>query len=223
MTNDLYTVSEIRPRVFLLKFQHRYDLCMYFLRYQEFYESPAEHINGKSFDILDFMRWYSFNYGDGCFTYTKDWSGFNLVGDIVKQVIDLGIEDLNKYDVEMQLLYRQFVRQYRDGRFSIIGTFESEYSQTVRHEVAHAFFYLNDEYHDEMTDLVNGLDRKVFRSVCKSLTKMGYNANVHVDECQAYFSTGLCKDFSKDVHEFSKNGGRKKFVKVFNKWFKETK
>ena len=35
-----YTVKEIKPRIFLLSFKDHYDLCMHFVRYQEFYESP---------------------------------------------------------------------------------------------------------------------------------------------------------------------------------------
>lgn len=71
----LYTLSEIRPRVFFLNFKDSYNLCMHFLRYTESYESPYLKFRGKSFTIFGYMEWYAKKYGKGSFTYTNDWEG----------------------------------------------------------------------------------------------------------------------------------------------------
>jgi len=213
-----YTVSEIRPRIFFLKFKRRYDLCMQFLRYQEFYESPNPNFRDHAFDLIEFMEWYALSFGDGCFSYPTDWSGFNLPGNTIKRVWDLGVYDRTKYDYDMLDLYRQFAGQYPDGKFYIIGSTDN--GKTMRHEVAHAFFYVNDKYNDEMSSMVSGLDKRVLRSAYKLFKKVGYAEKVYADECQAYFATGLCKAFSKDVFKFDKDGGTKPFVKIFNRYFK---
>jgi hypothetical protein len=55
---------------------------MTFLRYQEFYESPSKKFRGKSYKLLDFMKWYA-SENDGIFTYPRDWAGFNFPGSII--------------------------------------------------------------------------------------------------------------------------------------------
>jgi len=210
-----YTVSEIKPRIFFLKFKWQYDLCMHFLRYQEFYESPNPKFRGKPFEILDFMEWYSSAYGKGCFTYPIDWGGFNHPGEIIKQVWDLGIADRNIHDYEMLKLYKQCLEKYPDGKFYIIGACGNK--TTMRHEVAHGLFYINPEYKKEMTALVRALDKDFYRSICKSLKKMGYASKVHLDECQAYLATGM---FSSFVASGKLTNQNKPFVKLFNQYYK---
>src|SRR5579864_3597075 len=96
-----YKISEVRSRVFFLQFKRRYDLCMQFLRYQEYYESVNSKFRDHAFDLLTYMEWYSHNNKLGYFSYPVDWSGFNIPGETIKKVWDLGIADKNIYDYEM--------------------------------------------------------------------------------------------------------------------------
>lgn len=208
-----YTVSEVRPRIFLLKFKRDYDLCMMFLRYKEFYELPNSRFRGKQFELLDFMEWYSNKYGNGIFTYPNDWAGFNFFGNIIKQVWDLGISDRNAYDYEMKELYQRFLQQYPDGKFYIIGAHVNAI-QTIKHEIAHGFFYINSEYKKEMTNLVKKLKPNFRNSMNSSLKGVGYTPKVYIDECQAYLSTGMSKFFTVKLKL-----EHKPFIEVFDHYY----
>jgi hypothetical protein len=213
-----YTISEIRPRIFFLKFKRHYDLCMQFVRYQEFYESPSPRFRGKQFELLDYMEWYAHKYGKGVFTYTEDWSGFNCPGNIIKQVWDLNISDRNLYDYEMLSLYRKFLEKYPDGKFYVIGACEDA-DATMKHEVAHGFFFTQPAYKKAMTKLVKRLNKTLYKNMCKWLKEKGYTPKVYVDECQAYLSTGLPSILEIDL--FKAKEDRQPFIDVFNKYFKK--
>lgn len=211
-----YTVKEIRPRIFALEFKRRYDLCMTFLRYQEFYESPNPKFRDSSFSLLDFMEWYSFSREKkGLFTYPADWSGFNIPGDIIKQCWEMGIYDRNIYDYEMKMLYQKFLEQYPDNRFYIIGACKGA-TQTMRHEIAHGFFYTQPEYKKNMVKLVKDLKKPFYKGMCLSLKKIGYAPKVYVDECQAYLSTGVPEYFSVKI-----KNQREPFIQLYDEWYKK--
>jgi hypothetical protein len=212
-----YTVSEVRPRIFFLQFKRNYDLCMQFLRYQEFYESPNAKFRGHSFDLLSFMEWYSFSRKQGYFSYPIDWAGFNIPGETIKKVWDAGIPDKSIYDFEMLLLYQKFLAQYPDNKFYIIGACKGA-TKTMKHELAHGLFYTQPEYKTEMSKLVKNLTKPFYTKMCKSLKKIGYTPKVYVDECQAYLSTGVPEYFKLNIKK-----QREPFVKLYDEWFKITK
>ena len=210
-----FKIKEVKPRVFLFEFSNNYDMCMYFLRYQEYYESASPKFRGKAFEIFDFMRWYSLKYSKGAFTYPNDWDGFNLPGNIIKDVWELGITDRNIYDYEMFMAWNECNDKSKGEKFYIIGVVRG--NRALNHEIAHALFYLYPEYKKEMTRLVKEMDLNIKKSVNGTLKKLGYTPKVYVDETQAYFSTGItgsfgstgkwateCKPFQKFFKEFSR-------------------
>lgn len=212
--NKPYILSEVRPQIFLLSFDNYYDMAMQFCRYQEFYESSSVKFRGKSFEIFDFMKWYSNKYGKGSFTYPKDWAGFNIPGDIVLQVNNLGISDFNKYDQEMQDIYNKCIVKY--DKFYLIGAVGSR--AALKHEIAHGFFYTTPQYKKDMTKLVKNLDPDIQKSMKSILRRMGYATKVLIDECQAYLSTGLPREFD-ELDAVSLRSMKKPFQKLFNSYY----
>jgi hypothetical protein len=203
MAGKAFKIKQVKPNIFLFEFKHNYDMCMHFLRYQEFYECPSSKFRGKPFELIDYMRWYSMTFGKGDFTYPTDWSGFNLFdGNIIKQVYDLGIADRNLYDYEMLNAWRECNTKVNGGKFCIIGAIKGD-DETLRHEMAHAFFALSDEYKKHMTKLVKALDPVIRKETNSTLKRIGYTPKVYVDETQAYMATGLTKDFG-DVYKWVK-------------------
>lgn len=187
-----FKIKQIKPRIFLFEFTDQYSLCMHFLRYQEFYESPNAKFRNKSFEILDFMEWQSKEYGNGNFTYMTSWSGFNLPSKIMLKCLD-DIDDRNKYDDNMDNAFGQCLRKINpkatvDEKFYIIGAMKGN-NDTLQHEIAHGLFYLNSKYKKEMIKLVKSLPIKVRKNMEIMLIKMGYTKQVFIDEIQAYFST----------------------------------
>lgn len=207
--ND-FKIIEVKPKIFLFSFKDYYDMGMHFLRYQEFYESPSKEFRGKAFKILDFMKWYSKKYGKGAFTYPQDWAGYNFYSNIIKKVWDLGIPDVNGYDLTMKKAYDQCNAKYDDSY--IIGAVGK--GTTLKHEIAHGFFYLDSDYKKEMTSLVMRLDPDFRNSMKKTLKEMGYTPSVYIDEIQAYLSTGLTSSFTVNLNDEDKPF--KKLYKEYN-------
>jgi len=167
---------------------------MYFLRYQEYYESPSSKFRGKAFEIIDFMRWYATKFGGGLFTYPDDWNGFNLPDNIIKDVWDKHISDKNLYDYEMFQAWHECNRRAEGEKFYIIGTAGTE---ALDHEIAHGLFYLNSEYQKKMKALVKALAPEIRKEMNIELKRLGYTPKVYVDEAQAYMATGLTDSFEE--------------------------
>lgn len=221
----MFKFKEVKKNIFCLEFQEEYDMCMMFLRYQEFYESPSSRFRGKSFKILDFMKWYSLEFGNGSFTYPIDWAGFNFYGDVIREVNSLGIPDRNDYDREMAKVYKKCKKRAEGDKFYIIGVHED--GGALSHEIAHGFFYINSEYKKEMVRLVKQMTPECREALEEYLTKVGYTPQVFVDEIQANMAT--TKDWSKyspryvfkpEVAE-KLNETQKDFAEVFNRYFNE--
>lgn len=194
-THPHFTIKEVRPGIFHFDFKNNYDLCMHFLRYQEYYESPSPKFRGKQFEIFDFMRWYSLKFGNGVFTYPNDWNGFNLPGNIIKDVNDKMILDRTIYDFEMLTAWRECRAMaifHGMDKFYIVGTVGKD---ALDHEIAHGLFYLNPEYQKKMKSLVRALSPEIRKEMNACLKQLGYTPKVYIDETQAYMATGLPESF----------------------------
>lgn len=209
----MFKIKQVKPKIFLMEFNDQYEMCMTFLRYQEYYESTSPKFRGKSFTILDFMEWYSKKYGDGAFKYPVQWGGFNIPSYIIEEVIEKGIKDHNKYDNVVKKIYNDCKKEAK-GNFYLIGAQKSQDDEVIRHEIAHGFFYLNDKYRKEMINLVKNLTPSFRKSMNDGLSKLGYTQKVFVDEIQAYMSTGM-----RDCFPIVKTQD-KLFIGVYNKYYK---
>lgn len=190
-------------------------MCMTFLRYQEFYECPSPKFRGKKFTIIDYMDWYSHKYGDGLFTYPKDWGGFNIPSDIVLKLQNKIGNDWNKYDNEMCNIYQKCIKLNKelDSRFYLLAAVGE--GETLRHEISHGFFYLNVDYKKKMTALVKTLKPSFRKEIYSTLKKFGYTSSVFIDEAQAYLSTGM------EVFEMNFTDERDPFIKVYEEFYKK--
>lgn len=223
-----YKLKEVKPRIFLMTFKDHYDLCMTFLRYQEFYESPNPKFRGKHFTIVDFMEWYSKKQSQGCFEYPKHWAGFNIPSYVIEKIHGIGRKffvdmnqpkDYNKYD---EIMFNVFNKCYETldhrveenpHKFYLIGAMEGN-TDTINHEVAHGFFYTTPAYKKEMLSLVKNLKPSFRNKLYKSLEKIGYTKQVFADEAQAFLSTGWREFFP------TLKGEDKEFIDVFQKYNK---
>lgn len=217
-----YNLSEIAPRVYCVQFKDSYDLAMTFLRYQECYESNSPQFKNRSFAIVDYMRWYAKNLGNGEFTYVKDWGGFNIPSKIIEMNMAPGfIKDWNMYDSEMRLIDKTIKSaQKNDGYgYYLIGTCASDIT-TLRHEVAHGLYATNNDYKHNMNDLVESYTpAEVKTAMFEILKNMGYDESVFKDELQAYFATGLTS--TMQAVEVIANYDRKYFLQRFDDFTKE--
>lgn len=207
----MYKLRKYLDGIYLVEFEVSYTLAMTFLRYQEFYECVSDDIRGKQFTILQFIDWYISDNDYCSFAYHLDWSGFNIPANIISEVRDLGILDLNHYDAIMLDIYNEALELNGNPNFYIIGTTEGD-SFTLAHEVAHGLYYINEEYRKEMNDMCDMFTDQSKSLLAEYLTETGYPDKVHIDEMQAYLSTG-------SLHLNSEISGKaSKFKQILQKY-----
>lgn len=212
-----YELYRVRRKIYAVKVEEQYQRAMLFLRYQEYYESPYKQFQGKNFDIFEFMDYYRKDRGVGCFTYPRDWSGYNIPSDsfnkCIKGIFDVKVTatpyDAHMFDIKWAIT--EDLKNYRypepeKEKFYLIGVDKVE-GDIMDHEIAHAMFYLDSDYKKEMTALVKNLAMRKYNGMCNILLKLGYRKEVLIDEIQAFMSTGLWDTMedlklTKEVIEF---------------------
>jgi hypothetical protein len=191
-----YTLKEIHPGIFAVIMNDSYQRAMLFLRSQEHYESSFPEIRGKHFDIFDFMDRYRRHYNSGTFTYPKDWSGFNVPGQVVEKCTKHVLDARNglfptPYDYIMKSILDEVKEQNKGKkRFYLIGV-DKLNSKTMDHEIAHGLFYVDPKYKAGAMKLVRSLKKTTYSQLSKIILDMGYCKEVVDDEIQAYLSTGI--------------------------------
>ena len=185
-----YALKELYPGVFLCTIKDLYNLAMTFCRVQEFYESPFKQIRNKKFSLVKFMEVYSKKNG-GSFTYPLDWGGFNIPGEVIAKLYELGIDDYNKYDAIIENIHNTANKKIsKKNQYYLIGA--NNNAKTVEHEVCHAFYTLNSDYKKAINKVLKKLKPSVYKKAAKALFSLGYGKSTLLDEFQAYFIT----DFS---------------------------
>lgn len=207
------------PKVFLLTFDDQYDLGMTFLRYQEYYENPNKKFKNKRFFIVDFMEYYSKKYGNGLFTYPKDFVGFNIPGNVLIECARRIPFDQNKYDDLMVKLTVPMFQSYKEN-FYLIGS-TNDNKKVIEHELAHAMWHLYEDYKKEMKENISVIPTSTLKTMKKWFKQNMYCSQVYNDEIQAYFSTGLTSDQKRLIVNEHTKPILKMFQNTFQKHYKK--
>jgi len=211
MPNIEYKITELFPKVFVFIVPDNYIRAMLFLRIQEFYESKNRRFKGKKFSFWDYKEWYS-SIKKGNFTYTSDWSGFNVP---LKVAIKCkGVSKIETpYDREMNKSLNKICKMTDVKKAYLLGV-DSIESSIFKHEVAHALYYTNKEYKKSMDQITKLISVKKLKAIKTELKKWGYCEKVLMDEIQAYLSTEksvLTKNLPKET--------LKKYRNNFDRWY----
>jgi hypothetical protein len=210
-----YNFSQIRKNVFLVQADSQYALTSMFMRPQEFYESPFEEIRGKYFTLEQYMDRYAKE--NRKFTYFEDWSGFNIPSEYFSKFFntfqhkDLTVKEITLKDNINTL------RNNWDDTFYVIGIIKGQ-EKVLKHEIAHAYWYLDFNYAAHMVDLIKEtISDKLYNTASESLIKKGYSLLFVNDEIHAYMATasreGILEIFSWD--------NKTRVSKNIQKFFKE--
>lgn len=187
MKNINYFLDKVIDQVYHLVIPDHYDMCMVFWRVQEFYESPYKEVRNKHITFFEFMDLYSKKKGHGCFTYPIDWGGFNVPNKIIEECYDQSLSyDYNHYDSVIIKTHEEIKKT--DEKYYLIGTTGSD-SIALKHELAHAFYYLDPYYKREVNQVLKKIPDKYYKKMVSYLKEIGYATNVIEDEINAYLST----------------------------------
>ena len=218
------SVKEILPFIYGVSVLDKYDRAMLFCRYQEFYESPFKNIRGKYFTLEEFMKTYVTKNKLDCFTYTKDWSGYNIPCNEVQKANHMFSKE-TEYDVIMNDIYFYCAIDSQNKNngtrhdWYLIGYGKDD--SVLSHEIAHGLYFTNKKYKKEMNSLISKIKKTDYNFIKKKLIKMGYADDKKIidDEVQAYMSTGLVSEFNTNkikVYE-------KDFIDVYKNYRNERK
>ncbi len=175
-------ICKITPEIVWFDFTSKKQLAKTFVRFQEFYEGP--HHAGKIFTLADYKKYYKRKWGK--WSYYKDWSGFNIPSHILGPFENGSFDPLR----EIELDFLDTIHKLNmPPVFYIIGTFGGGNHDTLKHEIAHALFYTNSAYRQ---NVLTFLGRTVLDPIFYALGKHEYNSCTWVDEAHAYIMT--CAD-----------------------------
>jgi hypothetical protein len=183
--------------VYSLTYDKRYNLCMAFVRIQEFYESPF--FAGKRFSLEEFKEYWSQEFGNGEFDYPERWCGFNIPGKTLADWYNLHLDSFR--EEEKIIIDKVWSRFYKDGidllNSYLIGVSRESTNKRdiINHEMAHALYAKNSDYKKECDKILKNIKKDAYGKYSvermeKTLLDMGYGKNVLCDEIQAYWSTG---------------------------------
>ena len=213
-----YKIEEVRPNIFAVIVKDHYHRAMLFLRVQEYYESPNPEFRGKSFNIWDYIEWYSRRNKD-VFTYAFDWGGFNIPLEVAYQCYDTLTDSYTSYDEVMENIIHQIYELNIDGNNGYIIGAPSTDDDTFEHEVCHGLYATNKEYKELVDEVTIAIPFKDYQTFRKNLLKMGYNGIVIDDEIQAYLSTNYeYSKFSKGVSRKLCKELHKQYKQIFNRY-----
>ena len=177
---------KIQKNVYILKADSQYELAITFMRLQEFYESSFDDIRGHYFTVEQYMDRYAGEFGN--FTYTSDWNGFNIPGEVAVRFFKEFKGELTKHEEELREILSPALGSTKKVRFYIIGV-HGDNKDVLEHELGHAMFYLSAGFNAAMTNHLATIHPFIKKRIFTKLQKMGYGYNVLADEAQAYLST----------------------------------
>lgn len=215
-TPDVYAtrLNESNAAIINVEYNTRYELCSCFMRLQEFYESDIPVIQGNYFTLDQYMDEYAKK--NGGFSYTMDWSGFNIPSHAYREFIRI-FPEYNMFPKERLLIVsiRQELQRIgldENDTFYIIGSYKEcpRQASVIQHEIAHAIYALDEDYKCYADTVCNVIPQR--DEIIKVLKEWGYADSVLNDEVQAYVGTNCSRDWTSFPA-----------VNVKNKEFKEIK
>ena len=182
-------VEEIVENIFHAYEESPEELAKTFLRFQEHYESPE--FASKIFTLEEFEKWYTSTSPEGIrtgkFTYYEDWGGFNIPSPIFKPFFRGLFDPLSTREISLLDNFRNL----QDRNFYVIGTSGENSKIVLKHEVSHGLFYLNEDYRQRATDIVNSLSSEERKPIQDFLLHIGYCDRVLIDETHAFTMTNI--------------------------------
>lgn len=161
------------------------------LRIHEHEDNPL--FKDKLFTFEEYMDWYAKDRGDGHFTFDKQIFGFSIPGTWFKKFIrdfpratwtekEKAFIDMVRATVGKEIINSR-------KKFAIIATFGKNNGPDFKHELAHALYYIDDDYRKSANRLMRGVKIEVRKKLKAYLINMGYHDDEIKDEINARLST----------------------------------
>lgn len=183
-------VKTFNKNIFYLTFPSQKELVMTMCRMQEFYECDSVKLRNRIFTFEQFIDHYMEK--DGSLDYFMMWSGFNIPGHVLDDFFDSF--DLTQREIDVKL----YTKKFRNKLYYVIATRTND-DETLMHELAHAYYYLNPVYKQQVDVLVRSMRKELKTQLTGVLKEMGYTNSVIVDEINAYMATSSYKYLKNEL------------------------
>lgn len=173
----LALVAQPLPHVYFLKYKKNHEMAKTFMRFQEHYESPK--FRGKIFSRSEFKKWY--RWRKGMFDYYEFWDGFNVPGDTLNTFRTYNFPYLTAEERRLLNLFKNL----DENNFYLIAAVDNPATTIANHELAHALYFTNSDYRNEINAVLARVDSKKLEKFIGK--KMGdYHDAVLHDEAHAW-------------------------------------
>lgn len=172
----------LHPKIVILKFKNQYEMNMSMMRAEEFSENSK--IRGKILDLEPFMDTMASQQEDGNFHYTNEVLGTNMDWHTLCRfnLHALGVLTERERRVFASLECFRYC-----PNFCIISVFK--YDEILKHELAHALYFMDEEYKDKSDELSSSLSPTCVRKITEWLRSKSYHRSAYMDEFQAFLSS----------------------------------
>ncbi len=170
-----FTVKEIFPRIFHLKYKTQKAMTRAMVRFSEHYEHPE--FRGEVFTVREFKAWTKKKGNE--FTYFTDVYGFNFPSEILEAFRDGSFDPLSRGERDVVNAF-----EGNTNRFYVIATYKDG---DIAHEVSHGLYYTNSKYRKKVKEiLADQAKTGGMGDWEKAIRNMGYHEAVVADEIHAY-------------------------------------
>lgn len=187
------------PGLLMMTGASPYWVGMTMFRIQEFYESKHSQLRRKCFSLETAMDLYA--KPSGIFDYADQFHGFNVPGHILDEFARLYSLHREPLTQKERCLY-EFIKLNLDRnktpKYYLIGVSKDSDPRLLAHEICHARYYLDQNYHDLMEEKISAIPARDWEIIAKYLDDNSYHRDVFRDEAQAYLSTNSKKE-SQDM------------------------
>ncbi len=159
-------------------------------RPQEFYESDNIKLRNRIFTYEQFIDQYT--HKDGSFDYFMNWGGFNLPCHVLEDFFDTF--ELTFREAKI----REVTKKLKRKPYYLIGTIAGD-DETLKHELIHAYYYLNPAYKQQVDVLVRSMRKDLKTQLTFALKNMGYANHVITDEINAYMASSKLKYLKNEL------------------------
>jgi hypothetical protein len=211
-----FKFTEIIKNVYHFNFDTQEECAKTFCRFEEYYESPFWQ--GKIFTLDQYKEWYIKTYGQ--WSYYTDWNGFNIPDYAFKPFFYDKFKNITK---EEKKVLKQLPLPNSTEKYYVIATHNSGES-TLKHELAHALYYVNEEYFNNVYKILLLHDYPV-RPLYDWMIEEGYTISSALDEFHAYLLEyedllryDNIENYIKDTRPYEKVG--KLLQENFNKFYR---
>lgn len=145
-------IDKLYNKIYLISFDSHFETMMHFFRFHADHKIPVYKTPPT---FIELMEWYTKNRSKNqTFSYTKDYIGLALSREHIMPKEE--IRDKNSYD-NMMLSIIEFLDKSEnyDQSYTIIGmSIEMASNETFWHEIAHALFWVEDNYFKKTNQLI---------------------------------------------------------------------